>query len=91
MTEDELRKRRAQAREFPETMEIMARIRAALAARMFQTGLGERDEREAIYLRVQTLDAMTSEMQTLLASESDTRAIEEYVKSLATTKPDRQV
>jgi hypothetical protein len=43
MTEAE--KLRAQMREFPEAMEIIGRIRAALAESLFLTPIGAKDER----------------------------------------------
>lgn len=85
MSEDEETKARAQAREFPETMEIMRRIRAAMAERLFTTKVSERDIREDLYLRVQTFDAMMNEMGATLANLSSEEAIKEYVKQLATT------
>lgn len=85
MTEVEARKLNAQVREFPETMEILSRIRAALADRMFKTTVGDSAEREAIYLRVQAFDAMQEEMKTILNRAKDEKAIEEYAASFATT------
>lgn len=85
MTEEQAHKAKAQAREFPETLEIMGRIRAALAARLFKTPLAATQEREDIYLRVQTLDAMNDEMASLLAANAGEKAIAEYIESIATT------
>lgn len=85
MTEEQAHKAKAQAREFPETLEIMGRIRNALAAKLFKTALSATQEREDLYLRVQTLDAMTDEMAQLLASNAGEKAITEYVESFATT------
>lgn len=85
MTEEQAKKAQAQAREFPEAMEILGRIRDALAAKLFQTAVLDRDTREELYLRVQSLDAMKSEMTSLLAANAGERAIAEYVESLATT------
>lgn len=85
MTEEQQIKANAQRREFPETMEIMARIRAALAERLFKTAVNAHIEREELFLRVQTLDAMTTEMGNLLATNASEDAINEYVESIATT------
>lgn len=85
MTEDKFHKAQAQAREFPETMEILDRIRAALAEKLFQTAILDKAAREEIYLRVQSLDAMKNEMQTLLAGNASEEAMREYAESLATT------
>lgn len=85
MTEEQARKAQAQAREFPETMEIMVRIRDALAAKLFETAVLDRDTREELYIRVQSLDAMKTEMAKLLTSKAGDEAIQEYVESLTTT------
>lgn len=86
MTEEQTLKAQAQAREFPETMEIMGRIRDALAAQLFKTKVSETQIREDLYLRVQTLDAMKNEMGILLAEGASEIAINEHIKSLATTE-----
>lgn len=86
MTEDQVRKAQAQRREFPETLEILGKVRDALAARLFQTNLSERDAREDIYTRVQALDALRNEMATILANHASTQAIEAYAESIATTE-----
>lgn len=86
MTEEQARKAQAQSREFPETMEIMDRIRNALAERVFKTPVNAVQERENLYLRVQTLDAMKAEMESLLAGTASEKAVQEYVSSLATTE-----
>lgn len=79
-------KRAAQMREFPQTMAIMERIRDAMAAQVFVTKLGDVDMREALYLRVQTLDAMMEEMATLLRDNAGQAEIDKYVKELATSE-----
>lgn len=86
MTEDQQRKLSAQSREFPETLEIIQRVRDAMAAQLFQTKIGEVAIREGIFLRVQTLDAMMTEMQSILRLKGDEAAVEAYVKSLTTEK-----
>ena len=85
MTEEETLKARAQAREFPETMEIMDRIRSALAERLFKTEVLDTKTREEIFLRVQTLDAMKLEMSSLLAAKASDDQIAAYIKELATS------
>lgn len=85
MTEDQAIKAASQRREFPETMEIMGRIREALAAKLFLTPVNARDEREALYIRVQAIDAMTGEMSNILTTTASEKDIAEYVESLATT------
>lgn len=85
MTDEQKITARAQSREFPETMAIMARIRAALAEKLFLTPVLASKEREEIYIRVVSLDAMTNEMQTILAGIASDKEIEEYAKKFATT------
>jgi len=85
LTEEETLKARAQAREFPETMEIMDRIRSALAERLFKTEVLDTKTREEIFLRVQTLDAMKLEMSSLLAAKASDDQIAAYIKELATS------
>ena len=85
MTEDQAKEAQAQAREFPETMKIMARLRGALAERVFKTPISAKDEREDLYLRVQTLDAMMTEMQTLLTTGASEKAMDEYADLIATS------
>jgi hypothetical protein len=82
--ESAIRKLSAQAREFPETMEIMDRVRNVMAAQLFKTPLGATSEREALYLRVATLDAMKIEMESLLAVSASDKAIRDYAEALAT-------
>lgn len=83
MTEEERLKAARQKREFPETMEIMDRLRSALADRVFKTPVSARDEREDLYTRVQALDALKTEMKTILTATASEDAVEEYLKGLA--------
>jgi len=83
MTEEQARKAQAQAREFPETMEILGRVRDALAARVFTTKLADQAIREDLYTRVQALDALRDEMASILANNAGQKAIEVYVEELA--------
>lgn len=85
MTEEQAREAQAQAREFPEALKIIDRIRAALAERVFQTAISAQQEREDLYTRVQALDALKSEMESLLANSASEKAITEYIESLATS------
>lgn len=86
MTEEQARKAQAQAREFPETMEILGRVRDALAARVFTTTLADQAIREDLYTRVQAIDALRDEMAAILASHAGEKAIEAYVEQLAQPK-----
>lgn len=90
MTDEEVRKANAQNREFPETMEIMGRIRAALAERVFLTPIGASSEREDLYTRVQAIDALMNEMGAILAVNASEAAVREYAEKFATTEPDPQ-
>ena len=85
MTEDQARKAQAQAREFPETLEILTRVREALAARLFLTNVADSAIREDIFTRVQAIDALRDEMAQILAANASERAIEEYAERIATT------
>jgi len=85
MTEDQARKAKGQDREFPETMEILARVREALAARLFLTAIGEAAIREDLYTRVQALDALQTEMAAILATNASEKAMAEYAESIAPT------
>lgn len=87
MTEDDLkRKLTAQKREFPETMDLLAKVRAALAEKVFTLPITDAVGREAMCLRVQTLDAMIGEMKTLLTHGANQDAIDAYAKQFATTE-----
>lgn len=86
MTEDQARKAQAQSREFPETMEILGRVREALAARVFTTTVAEQAVREDLYTRVQALDALRDEMAGILANHAGQKAIEAYVEDLTAPK-----
>lgn len=86
MTEEQKRKLTAQRREFPETMELLAKVREALAEQVFKTPVLAADQREALCLRVQTLDAMMDEMRKIMAAGASQEAIDEYAKSFATTE-----
>lgn len=83
MTEEEQKTRKAQLREFPETMAALLRVREALAARVFKTPVSASKEREDLYTRVQALDAMLPEMMTVLNGATDDDAIEAYAKAVA--------
>jgi hypothetical protein len=85
MTEEQARKAQAQQREFPETLEILGRVREALAARLFLTAIGDSAIREDLYTRVQAIDALRDEMASILASNAGERAYEEYAERIATT------
>lgn len=78
-------KRIEQMREFPQTMEMMQRIRDAMAAQVFVTKIGDTAIREALFLRVQTMDAMMAEMAEILRLGADEKLIEDHIKKLATT------
>ncbi len=81
MNDDELRRReRSQQREFPETLALIERIRAALVERSFATPPGARDEREMLFSKVQALDAMRAEMIQILNAGSD--AVDAYVERI---------
>lgn len=87
MTEEERKaKARAQAREFPETMEIMGRVREALAASLFKTPVAAKDIREDLYTRVQAIDALIGEMDRILNEIKSDTDITAYVESIATTE-----
>lgn len=86
MTEEQTLKAKAQAREFPETMEILGKVRAALAEQVFLTPVSAMAVREDLYTRVQAIDALTKEMTTILTNfkaDADYRA---YAESIATTE-----
>ncbi len=75
------RKEQAQAREFPETLAVLAEVRAAMVDRLFASPQAAAAERERLYQAVQVLDAMRNRMTPVLASGS--AAIEAYVKAVA--------
>lgn len=84
MTEDEVGKVRAQAREFPETIVILAKVREAMVTRLFKTTQDASLERERLYQAVQILDAMTGQMETVLSSNASSDAIASYIESINT-------
>lgn len=85
MTEEEARKADAQNREFPETIEILGKLRDKLAERLFQTNIADKDLREDIYTRVQALDALRNEMAAILTANGSEKQMRAYIESLATT------
>lgn len=86
MTEEQARKAQAQAREFPETMEILDRVRAALAEQVFLTPISASAIREDLYTRVQAIDALRTEMNTILTGIKAEKDYREYAESIATTE-----
>jgi Trp operon repressor len=58
MTEEQARKAKPKASEFPETLEILAKVRAALAEQVFLTPVNASAVREDLYTRVQAIDAL---------------------------------
>ena len=85
MTEDQARKAQAQAREFPETMEILAKVRAALAEQVFLTPVNASAQREDLYTRVQAIDALIGEMNAILTGIKSDEEYRKYAESVATT------
>lgn len=85
MTEEQARKAQAQAREFPETMEILAKVRAALAEQVFLTPISASAVREDLYTRVQAIDALRVEMDSILTGFRADKDYREYAESVATT------
>jgi hypothetical protein len=83
VTEEQARKAKAQDREFPETMELLKRVRDALAAQVFRTPLSASAQREDLYTRVQALDALKPKWRPYLASNAGEKAIEAYAEELA--------
>lgn len=90
MTEDQAQKSQAQSREFPETLEILAKVRAALAEQVFLTPIGASAQREDLYTRVQAIDALRGEMETILTGIKADKDYTAYAESVAaTTRTDR--
>lgn len=85
MTEEQARKAQAQSKEFPQTMEILAKVRAALAEQVFLTPVNASAAREDLYTRVQAIDALMVEMDTILTGIKAEKDYTEYAKSVATT------
>lgn len=86
MTEEQALKAKAQAREFPETMEILAKVRDALAAQVFKTPVSASAVREDLYTRVQAIDALRDEMNSLLTGIKSDQDYRQYAESVATTE-----
>lgn len=86
MTEEQARKAQAQSREFPETMEILDRVRIALAEQVFLTPISASAVREDLYTRVQAIDALRTEMNTILTGIKSEKDYREYAESIATTE-----
>jgi hypothetical protein len=86
MTEDQAIKAQAQSREFPETMEILGRVRGALVEQVFKTPVGASAQREDLYTRVQAIDALIVEMDTILTGIKADRDYTAYAESIATTE-----
>lgn len=85
MTEEQALEAKAQEREFPKTMEILAKVRAALAEQVFKTPISASAQREDLYTRVQAIDALTHEMQTILTGIQSDKDYRQYAESIATT------
>jgi hypothetical protein len=83
VTEDQARKAQAQSREFPETMEILGRVRDALAAQVFLTPVSASAAREDLYTRVQAIDALCIEMNTILTGIQADKDYTAYAESVA--------
>jgi len=89
--EDLKRKVQSQAREFPETMGILADVRSAMVNQLFKTPQSAGTERERLYQAVQVLDAMAGKMQAVLTDAKASGEIEKYVKEVAEGGPDSPV
>ncbi len=85
MTEDQARKAQAQAREFPETMEILGKVRDALAAQVFKTPVSAQAVREDLYTRVQAIDALREQMAVILTGIKADADYTKYAESVATS------
>lgn len=86
MTEEQAHKSQAQAREFPETLEILAKVRAALAEQVFLTPINASAVREDLYTRVQAIDALMTEMTSILTDIQSDKDYRAYAERLATTE-----
>lgn len=85
MTEEQALKAKARAREFPETLEILAKVRAALAEQVFLTPIAASAIREDLYTRVQAIDALKLEMNSILTGIKSDEEYRKYAESVATT------
>lgn len=74
----------AAAREYEQTESAFAAVRAAMVERLFRTPLAAADERERLYLSVQTLDAVREALMTAMTSGE----IERYVEEIAAGRKD---
>lgn len=86
MTEEQALKAKEQSREFPQTMEILAKVRAALAEQVFKTPVSASAQREDLYTRVQAIDALMSEMNSILTGIKSDEDYRKYAASVATTE-----
>lgn len=86
MTEEQARKAQAQSKEFPQTKEILAKVRTALAEQVFLTPVNASAAREDLYTRVQAIDALMVEMDTILTGIKSDEAYRKYAESIATTE-----
>jgi hypothetical protein len=72
----------AARREYEQTESAFAQVRAAMVERLFQTPVAASDERERLYLSVQTLDAVREALMTAMT----TGDIERYVEEISAGK-----
>ncbi|MBI3678096.1 MAG: hypothetical protein HY243_15920 [Proteobacteria bacterium] len=69
----------AARREYEQTESAFAKVRTAMVERLFKTPVGAGEERERLYMSVQTLDAVREALMTAMT----TGEIEQYVEEIA--------
>ena len=66
-------------REYEQTEAAFAKVRAAMVERLFKTPVAACEERERLYISVQTLDVVREALMTAMT----TGQIEQYVEEIA--------
>ena len=66
-------------------MEILTKVRDALAEQVFKTPVSASAVREDLYTRVQAIDALTAQMGSILTGIRSDEEYRKYAESVATT------
>lgn len=89
-SEDAIRRGAHAKIELTETDAAFSKLRGAMVSRLFATPTNATEERERLYLAVNTLDAVKSTLEQLVQGAADEKTIEEHVRALSAAEPKEQ-
>lgn len=86
MSDEAIARGQRAEREFKEVEAAFDAVRAACVARVFETPTSASDQREQLYMAVQSLDAVRKAMRMVIDNGQIEQAAKEAAEALATSK-----